>query len=86
VDLAFVVPLGLPAHHVTAVLSQGDPLVVDVTLFDVFHSDALGPDARSLTFSVRLQAADRTLTDAEVAEARAGLISGVEALGAKLRG
>jgi len=86
VDLAFVVPAGVPAHNVTAVLAQGDPLVVDVTLFDVFHSDALGPDARSLTFEVRLQAADRTLTDAEVAEARARLIAGAEALGAKLRG
>lgn len=86
VDLAFVVPSALPAHRLTAVLADGDPLVIDVTLFDVFHSDALGPDARSLTFAVRLQAADRTLTDAEVAEARARLISGVEALGVKLRG
>jgi len=39
-----------------------------------------------LAFAVRLQADDRTLTDADVAEARTALITAAAGLGAELRG
>jgi phenylalanyl-tRNA synthetase beta chain len=50
---------------------------VSAELFDVFRSDQLGADRRSLAYTVRLQAPDHTLTDAEVAEARDALIAAV---------
>jgi phenylalanyl-tRNA synthetase beta chain len=49
-----------------------------VELFDVFTSAALGPDRRSLAFRLRLRAAGRTLTDAEVGEVRQRAIELVE--------
>ncbi len=88
VDLAFVVGDEVPAAAVrTTVRGAGGDLVRRVRLFDVFRSDALGDGRRSLAFSVRFQADDRTLTDAEVAELRERIITEVSAThGAVLRG
>ena len=78
VDLAFEVPEGVPAGDVGRTLREGRGLVVDVRLFDVYRGAQVAPGARSLAFTVRLQAADRTLRDDDVAEARAALVSAVE--------
>jgi phenylalanyl-tRNA synthetase beta chain len=77
VDLAFVVPDAVPATAPLATLRHAHPLVVSADLFDVFRSEQLGADRRSLAYTVRLQALDHTLTDAEVAEARDALIAAV---------
>ena len=59
----------------------------DVRLVDVFRGPGLGSGTRSLTFRLRFVAPDRTLTDADVAVARARCIAAAEAeLGAGLRG
>ena len=53
----------------------------------MFRSDALGAGRKSLAFSIRFRAADRTLTDAEVAGLRDTAIAAVTgAYGAVLRG
>ena len=58
-----------------------------VRLFDVYRGPSIGDGARSLAYSLRLQAPDRTLTDAEVGEVRQRCIDAVEAaFDAKLRG
>jgi phenylalanyl-tRNA synthetase beta chain len=86
-DLAFVVEDDLPAADITAAIrSAGETLLSSVELFDVFRSEALGERKRSLAFRLRLQAPDRTLTDAEVATVRTTVIAAVESLGAELRG
>ncbi len=85
VDLALVLPDATPAHVVEEALSGADPLVDRVELFDVFRSDAFGADRRSLAYTVRLQALDRTLGDAEVAAARDALIAAARGVGAELR-
>jgi phenylalanyl-tRNA synthetase beta chain len=86
-DLSFVVEEELSAADVTASLrSAGGALLGSVELFDVFRSEALGERKRSLAFRLRLQAPDRTLTDAEVAAVRTKVIGAVESLGAELRG
>ena len=80
-DFAFVVDQDTTAAAVhTTIRAAGGDLVRAVDLFDVFRSDALGEGRRSLAFRVRFQAADRTLTDAEIANVRAGIISEVEAI------
>ena len=87
VDLAFVVPEPVPAGDVARTLCEGHELVVDVRLFDVYRGEQVAEGARSLAFTVRLQAADRTLRDDDVAAARAALVAAVEAgHGARLRG
>jgi phenylalanyl-tRNA synthetase beta chain len=88
VDLAFEVPDEVPAADVLAAIrSAGDALLVAVTPFDVYRGPGVSGGARSLAYRLRFQAADRTLTDAEVGEARAAIIAAVEAaLPARLRG
>jgi phenylalanyl-tRNA synthetase beta chain len=88
IDLAFVVDDAVAAAAVATTLRlAGGDLVEDVSLFDVFRSDALGAGRKSLAFSIRYRAADRTLTDAEVAGLRDTAIAAVtSAYGAVLRG
>lgn len=87
VDLAFVVGPELPASRVRAGLQEAAaPLLAQVDLFDVFRSESLVGGDRSLAFRVRLQAVDRTLTDAEVAGVRRAMIDAAADLGAVLRG
>jgi phenylalanyl-tRNA synthetase beta chain len=79
IDLAFVVPDEVPAGAVRATITRAaTPLLASLRLFDVFRSDALPPATRSLAFTLRLQAADRTLTDDEVGEVRRTVIGAVE--------
>ena len=47
-------------------------------LFDVFRSEQLDEGARSLAFSLRLQANDKTMTDEEVGAVRQRCIEAVE--------
>ncbi len=78
IDLAFVVADDVPATTVSRTLSKaGGDLLQSVELFDVFRSDQLGEGRRSLAYRLRLQAADRTLTDAEVADVRSRCIDAV---------
>ncbi|CAN5549886.1 hypothetical protein BH18ACT1_BH18ACT1_16820 [soil metagenome] len=88
VDLAFEVADEVPAAEVERALRGGDrDLVASVALFDVYRGEPLPPGRRSLAYRVRFQAPDRTLTDADVAAARARLVTAVEsAVPATLRG
>ncbi len=80
IDLAFVVDEAVPAGAVEATLrGAGGDLLADVRLFDVFRGSSLGEGRRSLAYALRFQAPDRTLTDAEVGEARTALIEAVTA-------
>ena len=88
VDLAFEVDDATPAGAVQRLIVEaaGD-LLARVELFDVFRGPPVGAGRRSLAYRLRLQAADHTLTDAEVAEVRRRCIEAVEsALPARLRG
>jgi phenylalanyl-tRNA synthetase beta chain len=88
IDLAFVVDTTIPASAIERTLrtAGGDELEA-VDCFDVFTADSLGAGKRSLAFSLRFRAADRTLTDAEVANRRDAAIAAVAAAhGAVLRG
>ncbi len=87
IDLAFEVPDAVSAEAVEATLAGADDLVWSARLFDVYRGAPVADGARSLAFALRLQALDRTLTDAEVADVRTRLIAAVvDAHGAVLRG
>jgi len=89
IDLAFVVDEAVTAADVRASIVAGaaGSELSSVDLFDVFRSPQLGEGRKSLAFRLRFQALDRTLTDGEVADARAAIIGAVEqAHGASLRG
>ena len=85
-DLAFVVAGDVPADEVADTLARADDLVRSVHLFDVFRGGSVPEGSRSLAYRVRLQAADRTLTDADAAAARQRLVDAVRsAHGGELR-
>jgi phenylalanyl-tRNA synthetase beta chain len=87
VDLAFVVADGIAGADVLATLkAAGADLLEEIRVFDVFRSEALGEGVRSIAFSLRFRSGEKTLTDAEVGEARARCIEAVlSAHGAELR-
>jgi phenylalanyl-tRNA synthetase beta chain len=86
-DLAFTLDDAVPAARLTdALRAAGGPLLVDLQLFDVYRGPAVPPGTRSLAYRLRLQAADRTLTDADLVAVREACVSAAAAVGATLRG
>ncbi len=78
-DLALVVEESVPASKVADLIYQtGGVLVSSVRLFDVFRGGQVGDGKKSLAYSITYQAADRTLTDAEVAGVRQKIIKRLE--------
>ncbi|RJQ55714.1 MAG: phenylalanine--tRNA ligase subunit beta [Nitrospiraceae bacterium] len=66
-DIAIVVFKDITAEQARNEISSIDSdLIESVTLFDVYTGKPIPQDRKSLAFSVRFRAADRTLTDAEV--------------------
>lgn len=88
VDVALVVSREVPAADVESALVAGaGPLLESVRLFDVYEGDRIEAGSKSLAFSLRLRAADRTLKAEEVAAVRdAAVASAARHTDAVLRG
>ena len=86
-DLSVVVPVATPAGAVrTALLDGAGELLEEAVLVDDYRGEGLEPGTKSITFSLRFRATDRTLTAAEATEAKtAGLAVATERFGAQLR-
>jgi len=86
-DVALVVAQDVPAADVVAALRDGaGELLEDVRLFDVYTGAQLGDGRKSLACTLRLRAADRTLTAAEASAARdAAVAEAARRTGAVLR-
>ena len=70
-DVALIVAESVPAAAVERALRAGaGPLLESVSLFDVYVGPQAGEGNKSLAYALRFRAPDRTLTDAEAAEAR----------------
>ncbi|WP_244927867.1 phenylalanine--tRNA ligase subunit beta [Nocardioides sp. W7] len=70
-DVALVVSDATTAAAVEAALREGaGELLESLRLFDVYTGEQVGEGHKSLAFALRFRAADRTLTDEEVAAAR----------------
>jgi phenylalanyl-tRNA synthetase beta chain len=85
-DIAVVVDENVPAAQVrTAVLEGGGELLRSAEVFDLYRGEQLGEGRKSLALRLSFRAADRTLTDEEVAERRAAIAAAVERIGGSLR-
>ncbi len=86
-DLAIIVPVDTPARAVEeAIRRHGGPLLRDVALFDIYRGQPLDEADKSLAFRLTLRDDERTLTDAELDEAVARVVSGLtDDLGARFR-
>jgi phenylalanyl-tRNA synthetase beta chain len=87
-DVALIVDAAVPAADVAAALVAGAPqdLLEDVRLFDVYAGAQVGADRKSLAYTLRFRAPDRTLTVAETTAARDAAVAEAERrVGAVLR-
>jgi phenylalanyl-tRNA synthetase beta chain len=92
-DVALIVDAATPAEDVrkalvsgAAAAGEGD-LLEEVRLFDVYTGDQVGEGRKSLAYTLRFRAPDRTLTAAEASALRdAAVAEAARRLGAVLRG
>jgi phenylalanyl-tRNA synthetase beta chain len=92
-DVALIVPETVPAADVEAALRAGvtghgaGELLESVRLFDLYTGEQAGEGNKSLAYTMRFRAADRTLTVEETTGARdAAVTAAAERVGAVLRG
>jgi phenylalanyl-tRNA synthetase beta chain len=87
-DVALVVDAAVPAAEVAAALRSGaGELLESLRLFDVFTGEQLGAGRKSLAYTLRFRAPDRTLTAEEASAAReAAVAAAASRTGATLRG
>jgi phenylalanyl-tRNA synthetase beta chain len=75
-DVALVVAKTVPAAEVEAALAAGaasgggESLLEEIRLFDVYTGEQAGEGNKSLAYTLRFRAPDRTLTDEEITQAR----------------
>ncbi len=85
-DIAVVVDESVPAVEVrAAVLEGGGHLLRSAEVFDLYRGEQLGEGRKSLALRLSFRAADRTLTDGEVAERRQAIEDAVGRIGGSLR-
>jgi phenylalanyl-tRNA synthetase beta chain len=85
-DLAVVVPAETPASEVrAAVLAGGGELLHAAEVFDLYEGEQIGADRKSLALNLEFRAADRTLTDEEVAGLREAIKAKLGEIGGTLR-
>ena len=86
-DLAVTVAERVPASRVIDVIrAAGGTLLTDVAVFDVYRGEQVGDGRVSLALRLVFRAADRTLSDAEVAPRREKIAAALAAeLGGELR-
>jgi len=66
-DIALQVSRDKPAEDLlTTIQKEGGNTLKDVSLFDVYQSDEVGDNNKSLAFSLKFQSETTTLTDTEV--------------------
>lgn len=85
-DLAVVCDRITPVLILEKVIAKAIGKTLEhISLFDVYQGEQIEKGKKSVAFSLRLRAADRTMTDAEADEAMNKAISALEAIGAELR-
>jgi phenylalanyl-tRNA synthetase beta chain len=86
-DIAVVADRDRSADEIRAVVAEaGGDLLRSVGIFDAYEGEQVPDGKRSLALRLEFASPDRTLTDEEVAERRAAIVSALESLGATLRG
>jgi phenylalanyl-tRNA synthetase beta chain len=86
-DLAVMVPTAVGAAELRkVVLAAGGPLLRAADVFDLYEGEQVGEGRKSVALRLEFRAADRTLTDEEVAANRAAIEAELEKIGGALRG
>jgi len=65
-DIACIFPMSIPVGDVMAMVRELSPDIREAEVFDVYTGEKIGAGRKSVAFRVRIQAEQRTLTDADV--------------------
>lgn len=85
-DLAFVCDSDVPVMKIEKIIAKAvGKILEDIALFDVYVGSQISEGKKSVAFSVRMRAADRTLTDAEADSAVKKAVDELEKLDITLR-
>lgn len=87
-DLALVLSNKIEADRIISRIKElSDGLVERVDLFDVYQGEQVGPEMRSMAFSITYRSKEKTLNDQEINELQAKLLQSLNAqFGAAIRG
>lgn len=85
-DLALVCDESVLAGTIEkTIYDAAKKLIENITLFDIYRSEALGKDKKSLAFSISLRSAEKTLTTEEADNAVKKILKALENIGVTLR-
>lgn len=85
-DISLVMKKNVLAGQVEEVIRKnGGKLLENLKLFDVYEGEQLGADEKSLAYSIRFRAGDRTLEDKDVTVVMDKILKKLEGLGVKIR-
>jgi phenylalanyl-tRNA synthetase beta chain len=85
-DVAALVPEDVPAARLRdAVLEAGGEVLRSARIFDLYRGEQVGVGRKSIALRLEFRAADRTLTDEEVAPLREAIKAAIADLGGALR-
>lgn len=85
-DISLVMKKTVLAGQVEEVIRQsGGKLLEAYHLFDIYEGENVGADEKSLAYSIRFRAADRTLEDKDVTAVMDKILKKLETLGVALR-
>ena len=85
-DLAFVCDRDIPVMTLHELIANAaGKLLEELSLFDVYQGEQIASDKKSVAFSLRFRAPDRTLTDEEADKAVKKAVEALGKIGALLR-
>ncbi len=85
-DLAFVCGIDIPVLKIEKLIAEAVGKILEsIKLFDVYVGPPILPGMKSVAFSIKMRAADRTLTDEEADAAMKRAIKALDKIGISLR-
>jgi phenylalanyl-tRNA synthetase beta chain len=86
-DLAVTLPESVNAEELLALVRDaGGETLEEAEVFDVYTGAQVGEGRRSLALALSFRTLERTLTDEDIAPARARIVSALREIGGELRG
>ncbi len=85
-DISVLIGKEVECGTIVETIKACDPLISKVTLFDLFESEKLGADKKSMAFNIRLASNEMDVTDAMTDEVIAKVLNALETqFGAQMR-
>lgn len=85
-DFAFVVDSSVSVATITQAIAKAEKqLITDISIFDVYVGKGVEEGKKSVAVNVTLQAADRTLSDAEITGVSDAIVKAAASFGGTLR-